>query len=54
MEVVFNTTCVTVFGKYVKGRTYNLDTEQAKQFIKEGLADAVKKEQPKRKTTSKK
>jgi hypothetical protein len=37
MKVVFKTTCVTTFGKYVKGRTYDLQEEQAKQFIKEGL-----------------
>ena len=43
MEVKFLTTCVTIFGKYVKGRTYTLKKESAQQFIKEGLAEAVKK-----------
>jgi hypothetical protein len=51
MKVVFKTTCVTTFGKYVKGRTYDLDDKEAKQFIKEGLADAVKV--PVKKTTRK-
>ena len=52
MKVVFKTTCVTTFGKYVRGRTYDLQEEQAKQFIKEGLAESVEK--PKPKTTRRK
>lgn len=47
MKVEFNTTCVTTFGKYVKGRTYDLQEGQAKQFIKEGLAESVEKPKPK-------
>lgn len=52
MKIVFNTTCVTTFGKYVKGRTYDLQEKEAKQFIKEGLAESVEK--PKPKTTRRK
>lgn len=52
MKVKFKTTCVTTFGKYVKGRTYDLQEKQAKQFIKEGLAELVEK--PKPKTTRRK
>jgi len=52
MKVKFNTTCVTTFGKYVKGRTYDLQEKEAKQFIKEGLAESVEK--PKPKTTRRK
>jgi len=54
MKVVFKTTCVTTFGKYVKGRTYDLQEEQAKQFIKEGLAESVEKPKPEPKTTRRK
>ena len=57
MKVKFNTSCVTLYGKYVKGRTYELSADQAKQFVKEGLAVSVEKqaskqaEKPKPKTT---
>jgi len=56
MKVKFNTTCVTTFGKYVKGRTYDLQEKEAKQFIKEGLAESVEKPkpEPKPKTTRRK
>lgn len=57
MKVVFETSCVTIFAKYVKGRTYDLNEAEAKQFIKEGLAKLVeekKKPAPKRKTTTRK
>jgi hypothetical protein len=53
MEVKFLTTCVTIFGKYVKGRTYTLKKESGQQFIKEGLAEAVKKPTTTRKSKAK-
>ena len=53
MKVEFNTSCVTLYGKYVKGRTYELSADQATQFVKEGLAVSAEKqaEKPKPKTT---